>query len=116
MAVTAVFAAVHVADLGAARAWYEQFTGRPPDLVPNQDEAAWQFTDSGWIYLMRDAARAGRSAATLLVDDLDARLAAVGERGVATGEIETYDNGVRHVVITDPEGNTVAFAEVPAEG
>jgi catechol 2,3-dioxygenase-like lactoylglutathione lyase family enzyme len=115
MPVTAVFAAIHVADLDAARAWYEQLAGRPPDLVPNQDEAAWHLTDTGWIYLLRDAARAGRSAATLLVDDLDERLAALAERGVTIGEIETYDNGVRHVTITDPEGNTVAFGEVPAE-
>ena len=114
MAYTAVFAAIHVADLDAARAWYEQFAGRPPDLVPNDDELAWQFTESGWIYVVRDAERAGRSAATLLVDDLDARLADLAARNVAVGEIETYGNGVRHVVVTDPEGNTVAFGEVPA--
>jgi catechol 2,3-dioxygenase-like lactoylglutathione lyase family enzyme len=114
MAFTAVFAAVHVADLTVARAWYEQFTGRAPDLIPNDDEVAWQFTDTGWIYVIRDAARAGQSAVTLLLDDLDDRLAGLAERGVAVGEIETYENGVRHVVVTDPEGNTVAFAEVPA--
>jgi len=50
----------------------------------------------------------------VLVDDLDARLADLAARNVAVGEIETYGNGVRHVVVTDPEGNTVAFGEVPA--
>ena len=57
---------VRVADLEAAIAWYERFAGRPADLVPNDDEAAWRFTESGWIYLVRDAAarrRGGGDAA-----------------------------------------------------
>jgi catechol 2,3-dioxygenase-like lactoylglutathione lyase family enzyme len=115
MAYTAVFAAIHVADLDAARAWYERFTDRAPDLIPNDDELAWQVSDSGWVYLLRDAERAGTSAVTLLLDDLDDQLARLRERGIATGELETYDNGVRHVVVTDPEGNTIAFGEVPAD-
>jgi catechol 2,3-dioxygenase-like lactoylglutathione lyase family enzyme len=116
MAFTALFAAVHVADLAAARGWYERLAGRPPDLVPNDDEAAWQFTESGWVYVVRDPLRAGASAVTLLVDDLDDRLAGLAARGVAAEAVETYENGVRHVVVVDPEGNTVAFGEVPAEG
>jgi hypothetical protein len=27
--------------------------------------------------------------------------------------IETYSNGVRHVKIPDPDGNAIAFAELP---
>jgi hypothetical protein len=50
---------------------------------------------------------------TLLLDDLDDRLAALGERAIAIGETETYANGVRKTVVTDPEGNTLAFGEVP---
>jgi catechol 2,3-dioxygenase-like lactoylglutathione lyase family enzyme len=114
MAFTAVFAGIRVADLAAARAWYERFIGRPPDLIPNDDEAAWQFTDTGWIYLVRDARGAGTAAVTLLLDDLDERRAALSERAIAIGETETFKNGVRRVVVTDPEGNTVAFGEVPA--
>lgn len=113
MAFTAVFAGIHVADLDAARAWYERFTGRPPDLIPNEDEAAWQFTETGWIYLVRDAGRAGMATVTLLLDDLDDRLAALSKRAIAIGETETFTNGVRKVVVTDPEGNTIAFGEVP---
>jgi catechol 2,3-dioxygenase-like lactoylglutathione lyase family enzyme len=116
MAFTAVFAGIHVADLDAARAWYERFAGRPPDLIPNDDEVAWRFTDSGWIYVVRDAERAGTAAVTLLVDDLGERLAGLAERDIESGELETYANGVRHVVITDPEGNTIAFGEVPPQG
>jgi hypothetical protein len=114
MAFSAVFAGVHVADLGTAVAWYERFTGRAPDLIPNDDEAAWRFTGSGWVYLVRDAARAGTAAVTLLVDDLAEQLTALAERGLSPSEDETYANGVRKVTFTDPEGNTIAFGEVPA--
>ncbi len=113
MPVSAVFAGIHVADLPAAIAWYERVAGRPPDLIPNDDEAAWQCTESGWIYLVRDAGRAGTAAVTLLVDDLDERLDALAGRGIAAGEIETLANGVRKLVLTDPEGSTIAFGEVP---
>jgi hypothetical protein len=27
--------------------------------------------------------------------------------------METYSNGVRHVIVPDPDGNTIAFAEPP---
>jgi hypothetical protein len=28
--------------------------------------------------------------------------------------VETYGNGVRHVEVLDPDGNSLALAEVPA--
>jgi hypothetical protein len=35
----------------------------PPDLIPNQDEAARQLTETSWIYLVADADRAGSELA-----------------------------------------------------
>jgi hypothetical protein len=29
--------------------------------------------------------------------------------------VETYGNGVRHVVVLDPDGNSLALAEPPAQ-
>ena len=49
MAVTYVFAGIPVAHCDVAPGWYERLIGRPPDLVPNDDEAAWRLTDTGWI-------------------------------------------------------------------
>lgn len=51
---------------------------------------------------------------TLIVDDLDEQIAALAERGLATGAIETVSEGARKATITDPEGNLVTFAEVQA--
>jgi hypothetical protein len=40
-------------------------------MLPNDDEAAWQLTGGGWLYVLRDAERAGMAVVTLLVDDFD---------------------------------------------
>ncbi|HEX2103314.1 MAG TPA: VOC family protein [Solirubrobacteraceae bacterium] len=109
-----LFAGVPVADLDAARGWYERLLGRPPDLVPNASEVAWQLAEAGWIYVVTDAERAGRALLTLIVDDLDGLLGALAGRGLAAGPVETLGNGVRRTEIADPEGNRIAFGEVPA--
>jgi predicted enzyme related to lactoylglutathione lyase len=111
MAITHVFAGVAAADLDSALAWYERLVGRPPDLIPNENEAAWQLAEPGWIYLVADANRAGKALLTLLVDDLEDHVADLAQRGLATGAIETVPGVVRTAVITDPEGNRITFGE-----
>jgi len=106
-----VFSSIPVAERDAAVEFYERFTGRAPDLIPNDIEAAWQLTDSGWIYVIVEAARAGTALNTLLVEDLDAVLAGLSDRGVAFGPIETMSNGPRFVMVTDPDGNRVKVAQ-----
>ena len=108
-----LFAGVAVADFASARAWYESFFGRPPDLVPHDNEAAWKIATDGWVYVVRDPERAGNGLVTILVDDLDERLAALTSRGIQSAAVETYSTGVRKVVFTDPEGNSLALGHVP---
>src|SRR5947209_5792389 len=114
MAVTYVFAGIPVADRDAAAGWYERLVGRPPDLIPNDDEAAWRLTETGWIYVIADAARAGSALNTLLVDDLDAFLAGLAERKVMAGPVKTIGDGVRVTVVTDPDGNRLQVGQPPA--
>ena len=111
MPVTEVFAAIAVLDRDAAVGFYERLLGAPPTMLPNDDEAAWQLTGGGWVYALRDARRAGSSVATLLVDDLDARLAAIASRGIELGPVETIAGNVRTTWITDPDGNRVQIAQ-----
>jgi catechol 2,3-dioxygenase-like lactoylglutathione lyase family enzyme len=108
-----VFAGIGVADYPAMRDWYEAFMGRPADLVPNEIEVCWQLTDSAWIYVKEDGERAGKSFLTILVDDIDAQVAGLGERGIASGPVDTNAAGVRVALVTDPEGNTIQFGETP---
>jgi catechol 2,3-dioxygenase-like lactoylglutathione lyase family enzyme len=111
MPVTEVFAGIAVRDRDAAIAFYERLLGAPPTMLPNDDEAAWQLTGEGWLYVLRDSGRAGQAVATLLVDDLDDRLAAIAARGIELDPVETNGAGVRTVWITDPDGNRVQIAQ-----
>ena len=114
MAVTHVFAGIPVAHRDAAVGWYERLVGRPPDLVPNDDEAAWRLTETGWMYVVADAGRVGSALHTLLVDDLDAFLAGLAERGITAGPVETIGDAVRGTVVTDPDGNRLQIGQPPA--
>ena len=112
MATTNLFAGIATADLPAARAYYERFFGRGPDLIPNDDEAAWRLTDDAWVYVVADAPRAGGAVLTLLVDDLDAQLAGLRERGIEPPATQPVGGG-RSVRIDGPEDAMIQLAQVP---
>ena len=114
MAVTHVFAGIPVDGYEQALAFYERLFGRPPDRFPTDHEAVWQLTDTGLIYVVTDPARAGTGLLTLIVDDLDAWVAAVSDRGIDVGEPVTIPGAVRRATIADPEGNRITLGEVPA--
>ena len=61
--------------------------------------------------MVADINRAGNALLTLLVDDLEDHVAALAERGLATGAIDTVPGLYRKAVITDPEGNMITFGE-----
>ena len=61
---------------------------------------------------MEHAERAGNCVVTIFVEDLDAHVAAVAERGLEPDERLTYSNGVRKAVYRDPDGNE--YAHEPA--
>jgi predicted enzyme related to lactoylglutathione lyase len=112
MAINVLFAGIPVSQLERALDWYERFFGRPPDMAPNEHERTWQLTDDGWIYVVEDPERAGNGLITLIVDDLDVRLARLSERGIATGEVERLNQGTRALMVADPDGNQIQLGEV----
>ncbi|HEX3332137.1 MAG TPA: VOC family protein [Gaiellales bacterium] len=107
-----LFAGVAVADLAAEIDWFSRLIGRPPDILPNADEAMWSATGSGSLYLVRRPARAGHAHLTLAVDDLDRWMADLARRGIEPTHIETVPAG-RKLVFADPEGNEIGLAEIP---
>ncbi len=70
--------------------------------------------DTGWIYVVVDGDRAGSALHTVLVDDIDALLGALAQRGITSGPLETIEDvGVRHAYITDPDGNRLQVGRPP---
>jgi catechol 2,3-dioxygenase-like lactoylglutathione lyase family enzyme len=111
MPVTNVFAGIAVRDRDAAIEFYERLLGAPPTMLPNDDEAAWQLTGGGWLYVLRDIDRAGGAVVTLLVDDFDERIAKAAAAGIELGPIQTVAGSVRTTWITDPDGNRVQIGQ-----
>jgi catechol 2,3-dioxygenase-like lactoylglutathione lyase family enzyme len=106
-------AGLPVSDLAASRRWYEAFFGRAADFVAG-DELLWEIAEHAWVFIEPRAEHAGSGRVTISTTDLDALLAGLAERGIAHGEVHTYGNGVRHVTVLDPDGNSLSFAQAPA--
>jgi catechol 2,3-dioxygenase-like lactoylglutathione lyase family enzyme len=104
---------VPVRDLRAASDWYGRLFGRPPDLVPNEREAAWRLTDSGWICIERDPQRAGSALHTVLVADLQGFLAGLARRGVQAGPVQEIGAGVKQAIVRDADGNRLKLGQPP---
>jgi len=112
MDVTYVFAGMVVRNRDQAADWYERLLGRPPDFLPNPIEAVWQVAATGSIYLLANPDHAGHSVMTLVVDDLEATLKEIAERGIAAGAIEEVEGAGRKSTMTDPDGNALQIVEI----
>jgi hypothetical protein len=110
-AIEHVFAGVPTSDYAAALPWYTRLFGRPPDVIVKEDESMWELASGTWVYVVADPGRAGNALLTVMVDDLDAHVAALRERGAEPGAIETTRGKFRRSELNDPDGNQIAFAE-----
>ena len=100
-----LFAGIPVNDYPAALAWYERLFGRPPTFFASDTEAVWELAEHRWVYVEQRPGHAGHAMHTILVDDLDARVAQIADRGVQPSRRETYADGMRKVTYQDPDGN-----------
>lgn len=110
-----LFAGIPIRDYAAAVAWYERLLGAPPSFLPNDIEAVWELADHRYAYIRVWPEHAGHAILTLFVDDFDARISEIAERGLEPAENEIYANGVRKATFRDPDGNEIGFGGAPAE-
>ncbi|WP_439658966.1 VOC family protein [Lentzea sp. HUAS TT2] len=106
-----------VSDLARALEWYGVFFGRAADEVIGE-EHLWQVGENAYLVLdARDvrSARVGGSMVTFGVSlgEFDGALERLSAHGVGHGPVETYSNGVRHVEVLDPDGNSLSLAALP---
>lgn len=111
-----LFTGIPVSDFKASRAWYERFFGRPADIVAHEEEVMWRVTDGGWLYIVSDTDRAGKSIAALAVADIEDVTSSLEAHGIATGPIEPAGEASRKAVVLDPDGNAIAVIQVATGG
>ena len=107
-----LFAGIRVRDFEAARPWYERLLGAEPSFEPHSTEAVWELAEHRFLFIVEDES-AGASPLTIFVEDLDARVAEIGSRGIEPAERVTYSNGVRKVTYRDADGNAIDFGGPP---
>ena len=111
-AITHLIAGVPVSDLEAGIDWYTRFFGRPPDMRAG-DEILWDIDEHATLFIEPNAAQAGAGRITFVASGLDELLERLAAEGIEHEPIETYSDGVRHTMVPDPDGNALAFAELP---
>lgn len=110
-----LYSVMCVSDRIKALEWFEAFFGRPADEIIGE-EYLWRLGENAWVVVDdRDvrAERVGGAMITLGVNDLDDILARLAAHGIDHEPVETYSNGVRHVTVLDPDGNSLSLAEAP---
>ena len=68
-----------------------------------------------FVFIEQKPERAGNARHLIFVDDLDALVAEIAERGLDPAERETLSNGVRKVAYRDRDGNEVGLAALPSD-
>lgn len=110
MPIRNAIASLAVRDLESAFRWYERLLGRPADSRPMAEVAEWKFEGGGWLQLYQLAERAGHGSVTLAVSDIEEQAAHLRQCGISIGE-RTSGQKVKTIMITDQDGNHLAFAE-----
>jgi predicted enzyme related to lactoylglutathione lyase len=110
MMINNAIASVPVKDLQNAAAWYETVFGRAADSNPMPELAEWKFERGGWLQVYQLPQRAGQGSCTLAVSDLERTIEHLRSLGIDTSH-GTSGAKVKTVMITDPDGNHLAFAE-----
>ena len=108
-----LFAGIPVADYAAALSWYERLLGSEPTFFPNDIEAVWELAEHRYVYIVLRPEHAGHARHTLFVDDLDALVERLADRGLDPVARETYTGGVRKITYRDADGNEIGFGGAP---
>ncbi len=67
------------------------------------------------MYIVLRPEHAGHAVNLSFVDNLDALIMQIAERGLDPVERETYSNGVRKITYRDPDGNEIGFGGTTLE-
>lgn len=108
-----LFAGIAVTDFARSFAWYRQLIGAEPSFYPHDTEAVWEIAEHCYLYVEQVPERAGGAMLMIMAEDIDATVAAIAGRGIASARVEEYEQGMQKVVYRDPDGNEVSYGGVP---
>lgn len=107
-----LFAGIYVRDFAGALPWYQGLLGSEPTFFATDTEAVWQLAEHRWLYVKEHREHGGHAVLAIMVEDLDAHVAQIAERGIEPADWEVYSEDVRKAVYRDPEGNEVGFGVI----
>jgi catechol 2,3-dioxygenase-like lactoylglutathione lyase family enzyme len=87
--------------------------GSQPSFLPIETEAVWEISEHRFAFIEVEPERAGTAKHLIFVDDLDALVAEIAERGLDPAKRETLSNGVRKAAYRDRDGNQIEFGGAP---
>jgi predicted enzyme related to lactoylglutathione lyase len=109
MTIQNALASVAVNDVDAAEQWYSRLLGTS-GTKPMSEVAEWQFADGGGLQVYELPERAGHGSFTLAVDDIDVQADRLAELGITDAQA-VGNEMVKTLMILDPDGNHIAFAQ-----
>jgi len=81
MTMDVLFGGVPVREFTGSLEWYTRLFGRPADVIAHEHEVLKRVTDTGWLYIVHEPERAGRSLVAISVRNLEAAVADIDGRG-----------------------------------
>ncbi|WP_461062471.1 VOC family protein [Streptomyces pseudoechinosporeus] len=80
---------MYVRDYEAAKDWYARLLGEPT-YIASDTEAVWELAERRFVAIEQNVEHAGHGIQTIFVEDFDARVAQIAERGLEPVKRETY--------------------------
>ncbi len=103
---------IYASDLDRAIRFYTELLGFAFDNVDDPPRRAVVACPAAVLHLDLDAARAGSSRTHMLTDDLDGVCDRLQRAGAAIVQLPTAQPwGLREMIVTDRDGNTLELAE-----
>jgi hypothetical protein len=109
MSIINAIASVAVRDLNSAIKWYEAVLRKAPSK-PMSEVAEWGFERGGWLQVYQLPERAGYGSFTLAVSNVEEEVTRLKKLNIDTSQ-RTSSEKVKTLMITDTDGNHIAFAE-----